>query len=54
MSATRLGLSYYRRLSLTEQLARGTLGLFVPDQFEKQEMMTRRAAKQGVIPVPSP
>jgi hypothetical protein len=45
-----LGLSYYRRLSLTEQLSRGTLGLLVPDQFEKQEMMTRRAAKQGVIP----
>ena len=45
-----LGLSYYRRLSLTEQLARGNLGLFVPEQFEKQEMTTRRAAKQGVIP----
>ena len=45
-----LGLSYYRRLSLTEQLARGTPGLLVPEQFEKQEMTTRRAAKQGVIP----
>jgi hypothetical protein len=46
-----LGLSYYRRLSLTEQLARGTLGLFVPDQFEKKEMTNRRTAKQGVIPL---
>jgi len=36
---------------LTEQLARGTLGLFVPDQFEKKEMTNRRTAKQGVIPL---
>ena len=46
-----LGLSYYRRLSLTEQLARGTPDLIVIDQFEKQEIMTRRTAKQGVIPL---
>ena len=46
-----LGLAYYRRLSLTEQLARGTPGVLVPDQFEKTEMMTRRAAKQSVIPL---
>ena len=38
-----LGLSYYRRLSLTEQLARGSLGLVLPsDQFEKTEMRERR------------
>ncbi len=37
-----LGLSYYRRLSLTEQLARGTYGITVPDQFEKIEMSNRR------------
>jgi hypothetical protein len=45
-----LGLTYYRRLSLTEQLARGTPGLLVADQFEKKEMMVRREAKSGAIP----
>lgn len=45
-----LGLSYYRRLALTEQLARGSPGVVVPDQFEKMEMTTRRAAKQAEIP----
>jgi hypothetical protein len=45
-----LGLTYYRRLSLTEQLARGTPGVIVPDQFEKKEMMVRREAKRGAIP----
>jgi hypothetical protein len=45
-----LGLSYYRRLSLTEQLARGVPGPLVPDQFEKREMKVRRASKQGIIP----
>src|SRR5205085_1275491 len=38
-----LGLGYYRRLSLTEQLARGSPGLAVPtDQFEKTEVFRRR------------
>jgi hypothetical protein len=52
-----LGLSYYRRLSLTEQVARGNLGLTIPtDQFEKSEVMQRRTlqAVQGsgvVIPL---
>ena len=52
-----LGLSYYRRLSLTEQIARGSLGLTLPtDQFEKSEVMQRRTmqAAQGsgvVIPL---
>lgn len=45
-----LGLTYYRRLSLTEQLARGTPGVLVADQFEKKEMMVRREAKRGAIP----
>jgi hypothetical protein len=38
-----LGLSYYRRLSLTEQLARVNLGFEIPaDQFEKSEVSQRR------------
>jgi hypothetical protein len=45
-----LGLSYYRRLSLTEQLARGAPGPIVPDQFEKREMKARRASKASAIP----
>jgi hypothetical protein len=45
-----LGLSYYRRLSLTEQLARGSPGLIVPDQFEKTEMSARRVTKLQAIP----
>lgn len=38
-----LGLSYYRRLSLTEHVARGTPGFDLPgDQFEKSEVWLRR------------
>jgi hypothetical protein len=38
-----LGLTYYRRLSLTEQVARGVPGLALPaDQFEKHEVRQRR------------
>jgi hypothetical protein len=38
-----LGLSYYRRLSLTEHLARGNPGFDLPsDQFEKSEVWLRR------------
>src|SRR5262249_39550710 len=38
-----LGLGYYRRLSLTEQMARGSPGLTIPtDQFEKTEVWYRR------------
>ena len=46
-----LGLAYYRRLSLTEQLARGTFYVLVPDQFEKQEMTGRRLSMQNAIPL---
>jgi hypothetical protein len=45
-----LGLSYYRRLSLTEQLARGSPGVIVPDQFEKSEVSRRRLSRLTVIP----
>lgn len=46
-----LGLGYYRRLSLTEQLARGSPGLTVPtDQFEKTEMWYRRYNQREIIP----
>jgi hypothetical protein len=46
-----LGLGYYRRLSLTEQLARGSPGLAIPtDQFEKTEMWYRRYNQREVIP----
>lgn len=46
-----LGLSYYRRLSLTEQVARGSPGLVIPtDQFEKTEMWYRRYNQRNVIP----
>jgi len=41
-----LGLSYYRRLSLTEQLARGNAGLAMPnDQFEKTDVWYRRNSR---------
>lgn len=46
-----LGLGYYRRLSLTEQLARGSPGLLIPtDQFEKTEMWHRRFNQQHLYP----
>ena len=46
-----LGLSYYRRLSITEQLARGSAGLLTNnDQFEKSEVWLRRYGKASVIP----
>ncbi len=46
-----LGLSYYRRLSLTQQIAQGNLGLTVPtEQFEKSEIWYRRSNRSGFIP----
>jgi hypothetical protein len=47
-----LGLTYYRRLSVTEQVARMYPGLAVPsDQFEKSEVRQRRVAS-GIPLVP--
>lgn len=47
-----LGLSYYRRLSLTEHTARGGSGLAFPtDRFEKEEVLWRRTLKAGAIPL---
>ncbi len=43
-----LGLTYYRRLSLTEQVSRGSPGLRA-NSFEKAEMLPRRA--QSPIPL---
>src|SRR6266545_2227475 len=45
-----LGLTYYRRLSLTEQLARGTPGLQV-NTFEKLELLPRRQMVMQAIPM---
>lgn len=46
-----LGLSYYRRLSLTEHTARGGGGLTSPtDRFEKEEVLWRRTLKGSQIP----
>jgi hypothetical protein len=46
-----LGLTYYRRLSITEQVARGTLGLTMPgNYYEKADLISRR--KQVPIPLP--
>jgi hypothetical protein len=48
-----LGLSYYRRLSITEQVARGQPGLALPaNYYEKVELIARRRQVQGVIPFP--
>jgi hypothetical protein len=44
-----LGLAYYRRLALSEQIARGTPGNQLPESFEKGEMMTRR--RESPIPL---
>ena len=44
-----LGLTYYRRLSITEQLARGTPGLRA-NTFEAREMIARRQLALGSIP----
>ena len=47
-----LGLTYYRRLSLTEQVARGAPGLALPgNYYEKGELLARRA-QVGAIPFP--
>lgn len=46
-----LGLSYYRRLSLTEQLARGSPGVIVPEIFEKSEVQARRLSRLTLIPL---
>ncbi|MCS7020233.1 MAG: hypothetical protein NZU63_00220 [Gemmataceae bacterium] len=46
-----LGLSYYRRLSLTEQLARGSPGVIVPEIFEKSEVQARRLSRLSLIPL---
>lgn len=46
-----LGLSYYRRLSLTEQLARGSPGVIVPEIFEKSEVQARRMTRLSLIPL---
>jgi hypothetical protein len=45
-----LGLTYYRRLSLTEQLARGSPGLRAAT-FERSEMYQRRMIVAGAIPL---
>jgi hypothetical protein len=45
-----LGLTYYRRLSLTEQLARGVPGLQA-NTFEKSEMSQRRLMIAPTIPL---
>lgn len=47
-----LGLTYYRRLSITEQLARGSPGLRA-GSFERDEILTRRKslAATNVIPM---
>jgi hypothetical protein len=46
-----LGLTYYRRLSITEQVARATPGLIQPtNYFEKVELMNRRSQ----VPMPLP
>lgn len=37
-----LGLTYYRRLSLTEQVARAIPGVMLPEMFEKHEVGERR------------
>lgn len=44
-----LGLAYYRRLALSEQIARGTYGASLPESFEKGELMTRR--RESPIPL---
>ena len=46
-----LGLTYYRRLSLSEQLTRGSFGVLVPENYEKSEVRKRRAEKLSVIPL---
>jgi hypothetical protein len=46
-----LGLTYYRRLSLTEQVARTSPGLLIQtDRFEKTDVLMRRQGKLGTIP----
>lgn len=46
-----LGLTYFRRLSLTEQIARGSPGMAVPtDQFEKMDVVARRRGVLRAIP----
>ena len=47
-----LGLTYYRRLSITEQVARATPGLLqVTNTAEKNEMLPRRQAVAHLIPM---
>lgn len=47
-----LGLTYYRRLSITEQLARATPGLILStNASEKNEMLPRRQAVAHLIPM---
>ena len=47
-----MGLTYYRRLSITEQLARATPGLLTPTNVaERNEMLPRRQAVAQVIPL---
>lgn len=47
-----LGLTYYRRLSITEQLARSTPGLIQPtNAAERNEMLPRRQAVAHLIPM---
>jgi hypothetical protein len=48
-----LGLTYYRRLSITEQVARGSPGLAMPaNYYEKVELIGRRKLVRGAIPLP--
>jgi hypothetical protein len=44
-----LGVAYYRRLSLSEQIARGTFGTELPETFEKGELTARR--RESPIPL---
>lgn len=46
-----LGLTYYRRLSITEQVARGQPGFTLPQSYEKSELVARRKLVKA-IPTP--
>ena len=50
-----LGLSYYRRLSITEMVSPAIPGLVSADNFENLDARLRRVqASQGTIPLPNP
>lgn len=43
-----LGLTYYRRLSLTEQVARAIPDIVLPEMFEKHEVKNRRVSETTI------